>query len=238
MNRYDTVFIDLDHTLLDSDESERRSFARCMASVGIDDADRLLPRYQQINRALWNQVEHGTLSAAACRVRRFELFHNELVAQGHITQPADPHELADLFADGFAEFGNLLPGATTLLDGLVERDLTTVLITNGVSEIQRARISRLHLDPYFNAIMVSDELGTAKPNRSIFNLAFDAIGGGTREHTLMVGDSLSSDIKGGENAGLATCWFNPHRAALPTDAPRVDYEVFSLVEVLPILDAS
>ena len=112
-----------------------------------------------------------------------------------------------------------------VLDALVaEPAVSLALVTNGLSEVQRARIDRLGLGRYFGVIAISSELGTAKPAPAIFEIALAGFGAPAKSSALMVGDSLTSDIQGGRNAGIATCWYNPQRRPGSRDG-LVDHEI-------------
>jgi YjjG family noncanonical pyrimidine nucleotidase len=216
---YTALLLDLDHTLLDSDASEARAFEQALASAGIVDPGRHLPAYHKINRALWAQVERGELTTAHLRTARF----TQLVEATGIE--ASPEALADAFAHGLGAYGELYPGVLEVLDALVaEPTVSLALVTNGLSEVQRARIARLELGRYFEVIAISSELGTAKPAPAIFELALSGLGTPTKGSALVVGDSLSSDIRGGRNAGIATCWYNPQRRPGGGDG-LVDHEI-------------
>ncbi len=222
MPGYATVLFDLDHTLFDSDASEAQAFAHALASAGIGDPDRHFSAYGAINRALWAAVERGELTACEVKVRRFE----ELVRAADLG--AEPHALAEAFATGLGQFGALYPGARELLTALAARgDVALALVTNGLSEVQRVRVARLALADYFDAIVVSSEVGVAKPAPAIFDVVFAQLGGPARTTAVMVGDSLSSDLQGGRTYGIATCWYNPHRRAA-ADRALIDHEVDTL----------
>jgi YjjG family noncanonical pyrimidine nucleotidase len=204
--RYTALLLDLDHTLLDSDASEAQAFAYALERAGVLDAARYFPTYQEINRRLWAQVERGETTQAHLRTARFAMLVDAIGID------AAPVELADAFAHGLGAFGELYPGARELLDALVaEAGLSIALVTNGLSDVVRARLARLGLARYFQMIAISSELGTAKPAPEIFEHALVGLGSPGRHAALVVGDSLSSDIQGGRNAGIATCWYNPHR---------------------------
>jgi YjjG family noncanonical pyrimidine nucleotidase len=223
---YTALLLDLDHTLLDSDASETLAFERALASVGIADPGRYLPAYGQINRALWARVERGEIIADQVRTVRFE----QLVVTTGID--AAPEALADAFARGLGAYGELYPGAREVLDALdAEPSVSLALVTNGLSDVQRARIDRLGLGRYFDVIAISSELGTAKPAPAIFEIALAGLGGPAKRSALMVGDSLSSDIQGGRNAGIATCWYNPQRRPGGGDG-LVDHEIATLDSLL------
>ena len=229
---YATLLFDLDHTLFDSDASEAQAFAHALAAAGIDEPRQFFPTYDAINRGLWAAVERGELPTAAIKRVRFE----RLVAAAGLD--ADPELLADTFLVGMGQFGQLYPGARDVLEALAARgDGAMALVTNGLSEVQRARIARLELAPYFAAIVVSSEVGVAKPARAIFDLAFAQLGEPPRATAVMIGDSLTSDLRGGRAAGIATCWFNPHRREAD-DRTLIDHELTALDEVLTLAPLS
>lgn len=210
---YSTVLLDLDHTLLDSDESEADAFAHTMRLAGVADHEPLLDTYRRINLAMWEQVESGTLAANDVRTKRFEEF-NRLVGVD-----ADPTLMGEAFVEGLGASGGLYPGARDLLEAV---GATAVLgmVTNGISDVQRARIARLGIERFFDAIVISSEVAASKPGAAIFDIAFERLGRPDRSSTVMVGDSLTSDMAGGHAYGIATCWYNP----LGRD-PVVDFEL-------------
>lgn len=223
---YDTLLFDLDHTLLDSEASEREAYVRTMAAIGLADADRHFERYVAINQQMWRAVEAGTLRPDDVRARRFEQFGTELGVD------ADPVAMAEEFVHGLGEHGELYDGAREVLDALAGR-VRMALVTNGLSEVQRARIERLDLERYFDAVVISSEVGVTKPRREIFDLTFERLGSPDPAGAVMIGDSLGSDIRGGRDYGIATCWYNPHGAiAAPDDAPT--HEVRRLSEILSL----
>lgn len=227
--RYETLLFDLDHTLLDSDASEVAAYAHTMATIGLADPDHHFERYVAINRALWRAVEAGTLQPAEVRFRRFEQFTAE------IGIAADPVVMADAFVWGLGAHGELYDGARELLDALVGRARLGI-VTNGLSEVQRARIERLDLGRYFDAVIISSEVGVTKPRREIFDLAFEQLGSPDPATALMIGDSLTSDVRGGRDFGIATCWFNQH-GAVAGPADTVTHEVVDLAQILEIVVA-
>lgn len=201
--RYATLLFDLDHTLFDSDESERLAYLHTMQACGLEAPESHFDRYVSINRAMWTAVEAGTMAPDEVRHRRFEQFLAEVCVD------ADPHRMADDFVWGLAHHGELYDGARALLEMLAEQ-VSLALVTNGLSAVQRTRLERLGIAGFFDAIVISSEVGVTKPRREIFDLTFELLGEPDRDTALMVGDSLTSDIAGGRNAGIATCWYNPN----------------------------
>lgn len=195
---------------------------------GVSEPDQYAGLYQRINLALWAAVERGETQPQQVRTLRFERF---VVEAG---LDADPLLMADAFVAGLAQNGELYAGAREVLEQLGE-NASLAMVTNGLSEVQRARIERLDIDRYFDAIVISAEVGVAKPGREIFDIVFGQLENPAKANTLMVGDSLSSDIQGGTNYGVATCWFNPNgKKAGPLD--RISHEIASLGELLRFID--
>lgn len=225
---YQIVLLDLDHTLLDTDTSIELAFQDAMAIAGGDGAA-AYGVFDKINRALWRQVELQRLTPPQVHVARFEQLIEQLNLQ------ASPQDMADAFAVGMGEHGELYNGARPMLDELVDA-VTLGLITNGLSDIQRRRLERLDLDRYFATVIISAEVGLAKPGSAIFDLAFEQLDSPDRSATLMVGDSLTSDIAGGIAAGIDTCWYNPH--AKPDTGPVPPAHVISALSELPGLVSS
>lgn len=222
--RYSTFLLDLDHTLFDSDTSENAAFRQTLQAAGINDPDRYREPYRRINLELWACVERGELEASQVRGLRFE----KLVAEHGLD--ADPRTMADDFVAGLAANGELYTGALQVLEALSAR-ARLALITNGLGEVQRARIERVGIGCYFRAIVISAEVGVAKPASGIFDIAFTALDAPARQTALMVGDNLASDIRGGRNYGISTCWYNP-QGRLPGDADAADHTIGDLRELV------
>lgn len=209
---YRTILLDLDHTLLDSDTSEAMAFSQTLASAGLDVSEDHFPVYDEINKGLWAAVERGETSPNAVKVRRWELFAREVGAS------VDAEALAFSFVEALGEHGELFEGALELLEVLAAR-ATLGLVTNGLSSVQRARIERLRLGAYFSSIAISGELGVAKPDIAFLDIVFAELGQPDRATTVIVGDSLTSDMAAGHNYGISTCWYNPHGKSSPDPPP-------------------
>ena len=153
---YTTFLLDLDHTLFDTEASETAAFEQTMAAAGIAGVANHWTTYERINLELWAAVERDEIQPQVVRTRRFELF----VAEQELD--ADPLQMADDFVTGLAMNGDLYDGAREVLEQLSAR-ASLAMVTNGLSEVQRARIERLRLDDYFDAIAISAEIGASKP---------------------------------------------------------------------------
>lgn len=224
--RYTTLLFDLDNTLFDGVSSEVAAFDHALATAGVAEPRGYLPAYVEINDALWAAVERQELTPNQVQSRRFA----DLVEAAGLD--ADPRVLADEFVIGMGDFGELYPGARTVLEELATRS-TLALVTNGLGEVQRARIERLGLEEFFRAIIISGEVDTAKPGAQIFDLAFEALDWPPKGSALMIGDSLSSDMAGGADYGIATCWFNPDGHPV-RGAVQIDHEITTLNQLLDL----
>ncbi|HSJ29768.1 MAG TPA: YjjG family noncanonical pyrimidine nucleotidase [Acidimicrobiia bacterium] len=220
---YTTVLLDLDHTLFDFDAAEEMAFDLTMRAAGIAEPKTVAEPYRRINAELWLGVERGEVRPIDVRTLRFERMFSQLGID------ADVAESADLFVRSLGRFGDLYPGARDLLDVLSGR-VRLALVTNGLSEVQRARIERLGLGGYFDAIVISSEVDASKPRPEIFDIAFDRLGRPPKDSAVMIGDSLASDIAGGANYGIDTCWYNPHRRTAEA-AVTITHEVSSLDQI-------
>jgi 2-haloacid dehalogenase len=228
--RYQTLLFDLDSTLFDAETSEDAAFDETLRIGGIDDPVGYRGLYNEINGALWAAVERGDLTPPVVRNLRFE----QLVEQAKLD--ADPALLADTFVAGMGAYGELYDGARRVLEVLSGR-ASLALVTNGLSEVQRTRVDRLNLAPFFDSIIVSSEVGVAKPAPGFFDVVFAELEWPPKDTALMVGDSLTSDMRGGYDYGLATCWYNPGRKH--TDqTDLITHEIHDLVELVGLVDGS
>ena len=224
---YSTLLFDLDHTLLDSDQSEHLAFDATLRHHGVADPSLHIADYQRINRALWARVERQEISPLELRTARFAQLNALLQLD------VDPEHMATTYVDALGNHGDLYDGAADVLARLAAR-ATLALITNGLSEVQRRRIERLDIARHFRAVIISAEVGASKPSTKIFDAAFAALGQPDKATTLMVGDNLNADVKGGRDFGIATCWYNPHGHVAGSD-DVVSHDIRRLDQLLPLL---
>lgn len=224
-----TIFFDLDNTLLDFDRGEANAIAKALGTFGLEPTPEVLERYHAINRSQWELLEKGVLTKEQVLLRRFDLLFHELGAA------CDSRAVCDLYESMLAEEHTLLPGAMELLTKLSPR-YGLYLATNGTSAVQRRRLADAGISPYFRQVFISEEVGFYKPHPQFFAACFAAIPGFDAAEALMVGDSLTSDIRGGRNAGLRTCWFAPHGQAVQgTILP--DHTITALNQLPSLLEA-
>ena len=223
-----TVFLDLDDTILDFKKAERIAVKDTLARLGLPATDEVAARYSVINDAQWKLLERGELTRPQVLTRRFQLLFEELGVTG------DPEETWHLYEKLVARGHYFMPGAEDLLKALFGR-CTLCVASNGTASVQDSRIKSAGIAPYFRAIFVSQRLGAEKPTPAFFDACFAALPESRREESIIIGDSLTSDIRGGQNAGIRTCWYNFRHLPAREDI-RPDYEVTSLDEIPALID--
>lgn len=221
------VLLDLDNTILDFDKAEKTALGRAFTALGVAYDEALLKRYNAINIQHWEMLEDGLLTRDQVLVKRFEALYREYGIE------ADADRSQALYEHLLSEGHWFLPGAEELLETLAG-EYRLFLCSNGSAQVQEGRIASAGIAPYFERIFVSEHMGANKPEKRYFDLCFAEIPGFDRERTVMLGDSLTSDIRGGINAGVKTCWFNPRGKENP--GPVVpDYEIRTLGEFPALL---
>ena len=222
-----TIFIDLDDTILDFGAAEHAAISKTFRQVGLEPTPELLARYSAINLSQWEAYERGEITRDTVLVRRFELLFRELGSS------LDAQSTEDIYR-GYLGVGHyFIDGAVEILEYLAPKyDL--YIASNGVAATQYSRLKSANISHFFKEIFISETTGSHKPEKAYFDFCFARIPDFDPEKALMIGDSLTSDICGGKNAGIRTCWFNPqHKPHRPEIEP--DYEVFSLEELKTIL---
>jgi 2-haloacid dehalogenase len=227
MSRYDLVLFDLDDTLFDFGRAEAQAMQGAFREAGLPLTARVEEAYGRINRALWLEVERGGLQVGELKYLRFRLLFEELGWK------EDSRAFSRLFIEWLGRGVFPLPGAEETCRELAAK-ARLVLVTNGIAEVQRARIGNSALAPLLHGLVVSEDVGLGKPHAPIFERALELGGRPERSRVLMVGDSLASDIRGGADFGIDTCWYNPR--ALPNPgAVRPTHEVRGLPELLALV---
>ena len=222
------LLFDLDDTILDFRTAERTSIRRTFEAFSIPADEAVLRRYSEINVGCWQRLERGTMTREEVLVGRFELLFRELGIAASARAVQDHYE-------ALLESGHyFVPGAPELLEELYPR-YELYLISNGNLRTQEGRLKSAGISPFFKGIFISEVIGVNKPAKAFFDACFTAIPGFRTEDALIVGDSLSSDILGGINAGVRTCWFNPDGIPL-SGSVRPDYEIHALGELPALLE--
>lgn len=227
--KYEYLFLDLDDTILDFRATERKSITRLYETVGIQPTEELVHRYHVINLEHWKMLERGELTRDQLGKRRFDVLFQELGVA--VSTP----ECERMYRQFLSEGDDVLPGAADALIRLSQK-YRVFAATNSTVQVQVGRLKRTGLRPCFEQLFISEDIGVNKPNAEFFSRSFARIPGFDPEKALMVGDSLSSDIQGGKNAGIATCWINP-RHLNPRDDICPDYEIEALPQLEPLLES-
>ena len=223
-----TVFLDLDDTILDFQRAEAEALSKTMRHFGVNPTPDLLHRYHEINAAQWRLLEEGKITRPQLLVGRFRLLLEELEL------PLDSEAVCTEYETNLGRGHFFVPGAPALLETLSPRyDL--YLATNGTAHIQRGRLESAGILPQFKGVFISQEVGADKPSPAFFRACFRTIPDFDPAASLMVGDSLTSDIRGAKAAGLRTCWFNPRGEAAPPEL-RPDYQVRALADLPELLE--
>ncbi len=228
---YQWLLLDADGTLFDYDAAERQALGATLAHYGIPFTPDVLTTYRRVNGQLWRDFEQGKMTSERIKTERFALLFGELV----LTQTSpDPLGFSNTYLANLGTCTAMMPGAEDVLQALTGQ-IHLALITNGLSKVQRARLANSGVGHYFEALVISEEEGVAKPDPGIFDVIFARMGMPGRDEVLMVGDSLTSDIRGANRYGIDACWYNP--SGLPR-APGFDvrYEIAALQQLLAIVD--
>lgn len=227
--KYKFLLFDLDHTLLDFDAAEDVALSHLLKEEGVEDIQAYKDYYVPMNKALWKDLEQKKISKAELINTRFE----KLFA--HFGIEKDGAYLAERYQFFLSKQGQTFPGVEDLLKTLIHQGYELYAATNGITFIQTGRLEQSGIKPYFKEIFISEQLHTQKPDAAFYEKIGARIPNFDKKYSLMIGDSLSADIQGGNNAGIDTIWYNPHHLENKTQAQPI-YEVDSYQALQEILD--
>lgn len=219
MKAFNWILFDADETLFHFDAYA--GLQLLFKGYGVDFSQAHYDQYQALNQPLWLQYQSGEISAKHLQEQRFSYWGEQL----HVA----PAVLNAGFLQAMAEVCTPLPGAVSLLNALKGKAKLGI-ITNGFTDLQQIRLERTGLHNHFDILVISEQVGVAKPHPQIFSHAKELMGKPDPETVLMVGDNPIADIKGGKEAGFYTCWLNRFGATLPTGI-TADLEVQSLARL-------
>jgi len=225
MMKYDVILMDIDNTLLDFHAGTRVSLQQLLARFGLELTPEREARFHVINDRLWKAYEHGEIEKYVIFETRFGEYLGEMGVH------TDPLEANGFYAEGLQQSAELMPHCMELLQALKGK-CRLFAVTNGVVTTQQPRLKKSGLDQYFEQVFISEQMGCKKPEKEFFDRVFAAIGPVDKKKCLILGDSLTSDMQGGRNAGIATCLLG--NAA---QDPRCDYVISKLPELLTVLEA-
>lgn len=227
-NSYDLLIFDLDGVLLDFHAAEEVALSSAFQLAGVPFREQWLDRYREVNIRFWKAFEAGTVSVGQIKQDRFPVFLAEIGVD------ADPVAMSRDYLTGLARCSTLLGDPLPLLNQLGER-FPMALVTNGLKSVQEPRLVSSGLVRFFSPIVISEDVGVAKPHPAIFGPVLDHHPDVKPDRILMIGDSLSSDIAGANAAGMDSCWFNPNREQRTEKDPRPTHTISRLEHVLDIL---
>ena len=219
------LFLDLDDTILDFHKAERIALSKTIRDFGVEPTEDVLTLYHGINKWHWEQLELGTMTRDEVLVNRFGVLF------GRLGKEVDATACARAYEKNLSIGHYFLPGAEEAVDAL-SRKYRLFLASNGTASVQKGRMTSANLYRFFETVFVSQEIGYNKPSLDYFNACFATIADFDKEKAIMVGDSLSSDIKGGINAGIKTVWVNPDHKDCGDIKPDYEIEALSQLEAL------
>ncbi len=221
---YRWLLFDADGTLFDYATAEKLALQNTFEEVGLTFSRDYLSAYQKINSQIWRDFEQGKITQQDLRIKRFDRLFKALGLS------CNAHDFSPRYLRHLSQRNELIPGAKEVVTALA-KDFKLAIITNGLTDVQRPRFAASALRDYFNITIISEEVGAAKPDTRIFDVAFAKMGMPDKAEVLIVGDSLTSDIQGGVNYGIDTCWFNAgDKRQSPT--PKPTFEIALLTELL------
>ena len=227
MAKYEFLLLDADETLFDFTRCEREALCDALREAGITPNEEMIATYSRINDGYWKMLERGEIEKSELRVARFEAFCR------HYGFAVDVPRLALGYTDALSTKGFLISGAAEVCRALSVY-CKLYIVTNGIATVQRGRFEPSPLRELMQDIFISEEIGAEKPHTAYFDAVAERIPDFDRKKALVVGDSLSSDMRGGALAGIDTCWFNPKDKPMPADIP-ITYVIRTLEDLLPLV---
>ena len=221
------LFLDLDDTILDFHKAERIAIGKTIRHFGVEPTEEILARYHEINKWHWEQLELGRLTRAEVLQNRFAVLFSELGLT------VDAPACAKVYERNLSIGHYFLPGAEEAVDALSKK-YRLFLASNGTASVQKGRMTSANLYRFFEKVFVSQEIGHNKPSKAYFDACFAQIPDFDNDQAIIVGDSLTSDIRGGINAGIKTVWVNPTHAQATDIVP--DYQIESLTQLEALLE--
>ena len=221
------VFLDLDDTILDFHKAEQVALANTLIHFGVEPTQKVLDLYHRINKAQWERLERGELTRNEVKVERYRLLYSKL----GIDLP--PNDTTTYYESQLAIGHYFIDGAESLLEQLNGK-YSLYIASNGAKKVQSSRLLSAGIEKYFDSIFISENLGYNKPDKRFFEKCFKEISDFDKSKAVIIGDSLTSDIKGGKNAEIKTIWFNPTEMADESDM-KPDFEIYDLLQAPEIL---
>ncbi len=226
MKKYSVLFFDLDGTLLDFLESEKKAIIQVLKMHGLPHTSEYAKLYSRINESFWGMYERGEIKREDIFVNRFFRFLELTGLEG------DAQKISEDYFYCLSQGHDLIEGAKEILTYLKNKKYRIYATTNGIALTQHKRIKDAGLEPFFDGVFISEQVGCQKPEKGYFEYVIKHIGSPDRCEILVIGDRQSSDILGGVNAGLDTCWLNFENE---DGKYKANYVIKSLYEIKNIL---
>ena len=226
MKKYTTLYFDLDNTLLDFSAAEYKAIRKLFTLHNLPISDEKIAKYSAINHTWWQRFEKGEIKKEeiySCRFREYLEFYG---------LDGDPIKMAEDYFDFLSEGYDLIDGADKALDYIKQKGYTVCITTNGMSRTQYRRINNCTIKQYFDYIFVSEDAGHQKPEVEYFVYVMANTPEKDKSKILVIGDSMSSDILGGINFGVDTCWLNPKG---DPEQYKTTYEITNIMQICDIL---
>ncbi len=226
--RYETLLLDADNTLLDFDENERVSIKNTFKHLGVPYSDETLALYHEINIMYWSMLAEGRIEKDVLLFKRFETLYERIGLN------VDPVATEEFYREQLGLGCQVVKGALDTCRLLKDQGYRLFVITNGVAATQRSRLKGSGLLPYIEGVFISDDIGINKPCRGFFDYVAAHIRDFNAERSLVVGDALYSDIRGGVEFGLDTCWLNIYNEENTTEF-KSTYTIQAIIELPELL---
>lgn len=221
-----TVLLDLDDTILDFKMSERVALTKTLNELNIEPTEEIIKKYSKYNISQWKRLELGEISREEVKVNRYKLLFDDIKVD------ASPQKATAIYEENLAHGHYFVDGAKEMLYS-IWNDYNLYVVSNGAKKVQEGRMSTADISHCFKDIFISEVVGFEKPNVEFFNNVFSQIENFNADEAVIIGDSLSSDIKGGKNAKIKTVWFNPNGLEYGDIVP--DFQISSLDEIKPLI---
>lgn len=200
--RFDVVLLDADETIYDFKRAEAYAFEKTLENYDVEFTDERLARYSEINLSLWKALERGEVSREELQTKRFEMFFTEIGIED-----LDFKDVNDFYLFSLSQTSFMIDGATEFVKEL-HKYCKIYIATNGLSVPQNGRLNNSPIKDDVDGMFISEEIGYAKPDKAYFDYIFSELGITDKTRVIILGDSITSDMKGGKNAGITTCLFS------------------------------
>ena len=225
---YEFLLLDMDDTILDFKKAEEVALKKTLRSFSLEPTEEVCARYSKINQGYWEMLERKEITREKLKVQRFYDLFREYGIE------IDSQLCAKRYVENLAEGHYFIPGAREAVVSLSKK-YKLYLVSNGATDVQMSRLGSAGIGKYFQKVFISQEVGVDKPDKLFFDRCLAQIPDFRKEKAIIVGDSLTSDILGGRNAGIATCWINPTKKTAREDIPA-DYEIQALSQLEALLE--